>query len=216
MFWKRISWIVALVAFSTTALAADKKVLRKAKMRSGPGVYYAIVERIDRGVKLSVLEEKARWVKVATSSGKQGWVSSKVFKKQKGASGYGKVLLEEGLSGASTTVVTMAARGLSSAQGFGGSGADSLLIEFLLRSAFRPEGFGDFLDKLAPQSCQIYLETLKGPAQTQGDPELDELERRLGLALAQKVLSEAVLITNPVLDDYINKVGMAVAIKSVL
>ncbi|MBW1811538.1 MAG: M48 family metalloprotease [Deltaproteobacteria bacterium] len=214
MFFKRISWIVVLLAFCTTALAAEKKVLRKAKMRSGPGVYYAIVERINKGAKLSVIEDKARWIKVETSSGKQGWVSSKVFKEQKGASGYGQVLMEEGLSGASTTVVTMAARGLTSAQGFGGSGADPLLMEFLLRTAFRPEGFGDFLEKLAPQSCQVYLQTLEGSTQTQGDPELDELERRLGLALAQKVLSEAVLITDPVIDDYINKVGMAVALHS--
>ena len=213
MFYRRPGWLTALLLVCTVAYAAEQlKTRRPAKVRSGPGVYFSIVERLDKGKVLQVLDKGDRWVKVKTKGGKQGWVSSKAFDKPAPPSGYGKVLSEAGLSGASTTVETMAARGMSPA----GSGAamDQMVLEFLNGASFRPEGFGDFLDDLEPCSCDKLLLKKGVPHQVKSDPEHYELERSLGLSLTSRVLAEKKLITDPAIDDYVNKVGMAVALHS--
>ena len=211
----RIGLVAGLVALTCAAMAADsRKTLKTARMRSGPGVYFPLVTSIERGEKLFVLEKSDRWYKVKTAQGQQGWVSSKVFDTPKKPQGYGKVLTESGLSGASTTVVTMATRGLSSGPLSGQTGLDPLLREFISRAAFRPEGLGDFMERLEPGACDTVLAAVEGDGQLEGDPDMDELERRLGLALAAKLLGENTLVTDSVVDDYVNKVGMAIAMHS--
>jgi hypothetical protein len=106
----------------------------------------------------------------------------------------------------------MAARGLGST-GAGGA-MDKMVMEFLQGAAFRPEGFGDFLDDLEPCSCGKLLAQKGVPRPVDPDPRQYELERRLGLALTSRVLAEKKLITDAAVDDYINKVGMAVALHS--
>ena len=212
MLLKRPIWLVALLVCSMAFAANQRKVRRAAKVRSGPGVYYPIVERLDKGSRLQVLEKGDRWVKVKTKDGKQGWVSSKAFDKPPPPRGYGKVLSEAGLDGASITVETMAARGLGST-GAGGA-MDKMVMEFLQGAPFRPEGFGDFLDDLEPCSCGKLLSKKGVPRPVDPDPRQYELERKLGLALTSRVLAEKKLITDAAVDDYINKVGMAVALHS--
>jgi len=209
---KRPIWLVALLVCSMAFAADQSKVRRAAKVRSGPGVYYPIVENLDKGSRLQVLEKGDRWVKIKTKAGKQGWVSRKAFDKPPPPRGYAKVLSEAGLSGASTTVETMAARGMS-ATGTGGA-MDRMVMEFLQGAPFRPEGFGDFLEELKPCSCAELLARKGIPRPVESDPEHYELERRLGLALTSRVLAEKKLITDAAVDDYINKVGMAVAMHS--
>ena len=213
MLLRRPGWLIALLLVCTVAWAADqRKVRRSAKVRSGPGVYFPIVERLDKGSQLQVIDKGDRWVKVKTKEGKQGWVSSKVFDKPPPPRGYGKVLSEAGLSGASTTVETMAARGMAAS---GSAGAmDKMVMEFLQGAPFRPEGFGDFLDDLEPCSCKKLLSRKGVPRPVESDPRHYELERSLGLALTSRVLAEKKLITDAAVDDYVNKVGMAVALHS--
>jgi hypothetical protein len=206
-------WLIAVLLICVGAYAADQhKVLRAAKVRSGPGVYYPIVEKLDKDSQLQVMEKGDRWVKVKTKAGKQGWVSRKAFDKPLPPRGYGKVLSEAGLEGASTTVETMAARGLGST-GAGGA-MDNMVMEFLQGAPFRPEGFGDFLDELKPCSCGKLLAKKGIPRPAESDPQNDELERRLGLFLVSRILAEKKLITDATVDDYVNKVGMAVALHS--
>jgi hypothetical protein len=213
MFLRRPGWLAALLLVCAVAYAADqRKVRRPATLRSGPGVYYPIVERLDKEVVLDVLEKGDRWVKVKTKEGKQGWVSNKAFDQPPPPSGYGKVLSEAGLSGASTTVETMAARGLGPS-GAGGA-MDGMVMEFLQGTPFRPEGFGDFLADLEPCSCEKLLARKGVPRQAESDPRHYELERSLGLDLTSRVLAEKKLISDPAVDDYVNKVGMAVALHS--
>jgi hypothetical protein len=213
MLIRRPGWLLVLLLLGAVALAAEqRRVRRPAKVRSGPGVYYPIVERLDKGSELQVIEKGKRWVKVKTRAGKPGWVSRRAFDKPAPPRGYGKVLSEAGLSGASTTVETMAARGMSPA----GSGAtmDRMVLEFLNGAPFRPEGFGDFLDDLHPCACDKLLSKKGVPRQAEPDPRNYELERSLGLKLTSRVLAQKKLITDPALDDYVNKVGMAVALHS--
>jgi len=151
-------------------------------------------------------------VKVKTKDGKQGFVSSKAFDKPPPPRGYGKVLSEVGLEGASTTVETMAARGMSST-GAGGA-MDRMVMEFFQGAPFRPEGFGDFLADLEPCSCGKLLLKKGVPRPVESDPKHYELERSLGLALVSRVLAEKKLVTDAAVDDYVNKVGMAVALHS--
>ena len=212
MLLKRPIWLIALLVCSLAYAAEQRKVRRAAKVRSGPGIYYPIVEKIEKGSQLQVLDQGKRWVKVKTEGGKQGFVSRKAFDKPPPPRGYGKVLSEAGLSGASTTVETMAARGLG-ATGAGGA-MDNMVMEFLQGAPFRPEGFGDFLDDLEPCSCDKLLSRKGVPRPVEPDPEHYELERRLGLALTSRVLAEKKLITDAAVDDYVNKVGMAVALHS--
>jgi hypothetical protein len=129
MLLKRPIWLIALLVCSLAYAADQRKVRRAAKVRSGPGVYYPIVERLDKGSQLQVLDQGKRWVKVKTKDGKQGFVSRKAFDKPPPPRGYGKVLSEAGLAGASTTVETMAARGMSNT-GSGGA-MDKMVMEFL-------------------------------------------------------------------------------------
>jgi len=211
--FRQPGWLIVILMVCGVAFAADqRKVRRAAKVRSGPGVYYPIVERLDKGSQLQVLDKGKRWVKVKTKDGKQGWVSRKAFDEPPPPRGYGKVLSEAGLSGASTTVETMAARGMS---GTGAGGAmDQMVMEFLQGAPFRPEGFGDFLADLKPCSCKQLLSKKGVPRPVESDPRNYELERKLGLALTSRVLAEKKLITDAKVDDYVNKVGMAVALHS--
>jgi hypothetical protein len=210
---RRFGWLLVLLLVGTVAFAAEqRRVRRPAKVRSGPGVYYPIVERLDKGSALQVLEKGRRWVKVKTRAGKPGWVSTRAFDKPPPPRGYGKVLSEAGLSGASTTVETMAARGITPAGA--GAAMDRMVLEFLNGAPFRPEGFGDFLDDLQPCSCDKLLSKKGVPRQAGSDPQSYELERSLGLKLTSRVLAQKKLITDPAVDDYVNKVGMAVALHS--
>ncbi len=206
--------IFVLSLFFSSARAAEKAVQRSATVRSGPGVYFPVVTKIDQGEKLSVIEKRSHWTKVKVAAGQEGWVSSRVFARPAKPSGYGKVLSDIGLQGASTTVVTMAARGLQAPSGSSTGALDPLLAEFLQKAAFRPEGFGDFLGQLKPPSCVELLDMPGVPRQPEGDPRLDEIEHRLGLAAATQILSAGRLISDPSVDDYVNKVGMAVAMYS--
>jgi hypothetical protein len=211
--FRQPGWLIVLLLVCGVALAADqRKVRRAAKVRSGPGVYYPIVERLEKGSQLQVLDQGKRWVKVKTKDGKRGFVSRKAFDKPPPPRGYGKVLSEAGLSGASTTVETMAARGMS-ATGAGGA-MDKMVMEFLQGAPFRPEGFGDFLDELKPCSCGKLLSKKGVPRPVESAPQNYELERKLGLALVSRVLAEKKLVTDAKVDDYVNKVGMAVALHS--
>ena len=73
MFIRRPGWLTALLLVCAVAFAAEqRKTLRPAKVRSGPGVYFPIVERLDKGKVLQVLDKGDRWVKVKTKAGKQG------------------------------------------------------------------------------------------------------------------------------------------------
>jgi hypothetical protein len=212
MLLKRPIWLIALLVCSLAYAADQRKVRRAAKVRSGPGVYFPIVEKLDKGSQLQVLDKGKHWVKVKTKDGKQGFVSRKAFDKPLPPRGYGKVLSEAGLAGASTTVETMAARGMSNT-GAGGA-MDKMVMEFLQGAPFRPEGFGDFLDDLEPCSCEKLLSKKGVPRPVESDPKHYELERSLGLALTSRVLAEKKLVTDAAVDDYINKVGMAVALHS--
>ncbi len=204
--------VLSLITFA--ALAAEKAVQRSATVRSGPGVYFPVVTKIDQGKKLSVIEERSHWTKVRIAAGQEGWVSSRVFAAPAKPSGYGKALSDNGLRGASTTVVTMAARGLQAPSGKLGSALDPVLDEFLQKAAFRPEGLGDFLGELKPVACGELLKMPGVPRQLESDPGLDEIEHRLGLAAATRIISAGKLLSDPALDDYVNKVGMAVAMYS--
>lgn len=213
MLIRRPGWLLGLLLVGAVAFAAEqRKVLRPATVRSGPGVYYPIVERLEKGNALQVLEPGERWVKVKTKDGKPGWVSRRAFDKPAPSGGYGKVLSEAGLSGASTTVETMAARGMSPAGA--GAAMDRMVMEFLQGTGFRPEGFGDFLAELKPCPCEKLLSRKGVPRPAGSDPGQYELERRLGLSLTSRILAERKLITDAAVDDYVNKVGMAVAMHS--
>lgn len=214
-FMRRLAAVfLALALLLSAAWAAEKKVRHSATVRSGPGVYFPVVTTIDQGAKLSVLEQRSHWTKVKVAGGQEGWVSSRVFSDSAKPSGYGKALKDSGLRGPSTTVVTMAARGLQSQPGAEENALDPVLNEFLQKTAFRPEGFGDFLGQLKPPACGELLKLPGLPRQPAGDQHLDETERRLGLAAARSIISGAKLISDPLLDDYVNKVGMAVAMNS--
>jgi predicted Zn-dependent protease len=70
------------------------------------------------------------------------------------------------------------------------------------------------LDDLEPCSCEKLLSKKGIPRPVESDPKHYELERSLGLALTSRVLAEKKLVTDAAVDDYVNKVGMAVALHS--
>lgn len=204
-----------LVSAGAGADEANRTARRPVKLRSGPAVFHPMVERLDAGVELAVVEDGARWIKVRTAGGTEGWVSARVFLERPEPRGYGGILRKRGLTGVSSSVATMATRGLTVEPGAGG-GVNPLLADFLGRTPFAPEDFERFVQQLqANPICRElpgWMGELDEPLP--GDPERDALERRLGLRVAARVLADAELITEPRLDAYVNQVGAAVAAAS--
>ena len=202
---------------AAVAYAADDRTARRSvKVRSGPAVFHAVLERLESGAKLCVVEEGKRWIKVRTGTGTEGWVSARVFTERPKAKGYSAVLSERGLAGVSSAVSTMATKGLTVHMGMGGTTISPLVAQFLDRVPFVPEEFEAFVADLPPNAiCEKlpgWMDEMSKPLS--GDPERDEQERQLGMRLAGLVLQDAELITDPELDAYVNKVGMAVAAAS--
>ncbi|RLB57709.1 MAG: hypothetical protein DRI34_06975 [Deltaproteobacteria bacterium] len=214
-------WLLLLPALLLAWLAvaagpaapATRKAARQGPVRSGPAAYYPLVDRLQPGERVTVLEKKPRWLKVRTPRARQGWVSVKLFTAPAPARGYQKLLRDRGLEGTSVSVVTLAGRGLDSGAG-GVPAAGGLVREWLVQGGFRPEGLGDFLERLKPRSCPRALQALGAPRQWASSQEAFEAERRLGEAAALRLLGGRKVITRPELDDYLNKVGTAVAVAS--
>ncbi len=204
------SWLAAAQA------ATDRTALRPVKVRTGPAVFHPVIERLDAGSTLLVIEDGKRWVKVRTASGSEGWVSARVFTERPQQRGYSAVLQERGLTGVSSTVATMATKGLTVQMGRGGGALSPLVTDFLTKVPFDPGDFETFVRDLPanPICARLpgWIDELGAPLP--GDPEQDEQERLLGMRLAGLVLADAVLITDEALDAYVNKVGAAVAAAS--
>lgn len=208
--------VAAVVAPGMVRAADDRKALRPVKLRSGPGTFHAILQRLDEGSKLSVVEDGKRWIKVRTGEGTEGWVSARVFAERPKPQGYEKLLEERGLSGVSSAVSTMATKGLTVQLGGPDAAVSPLVADFLDRVPFGPDEFERFSGDLsASPICEKlpgFMSELGQPLA--GDPVRDERERNLGVRLAGLVLADAELITDPKLDGYVNQVGAAVAAAS--
>lgn len=215
--WMVVVFLAGAVVGTVAGARAgeSRTTMQAARLRAGAGVVHPILQKVDEGTKLTVVEDGKRWIKVKLSGGDVGWVSSRVFDKPAPPRGYGKVLTEHGLQGASSTVVTMAARGLTpSAQA--GTGADAVLYEFFDRTPAGPAALASLLAELdADDSCPALQGTLDvADRQLAGSPGRDDLEVRLGKAAAVRLLRDRSLVTDPDLDSYLNQVGMAVAERS--
>lgn len=192
--------------------AAQRESQRSVKIRSGPGLYYDILKHLDAGSKLEVVEGGKRWIKVKHSSGTVGWVSSRVFTRRPKAKGYRALREARGLEGVAATVVTMATRGLTGGHGGASPSMAPMLRDFLASRPFEPHEWVSFAKELPARPLESFPEwmTAMGAPIEVGESE-DGLEHRLGLQLALQVLQDVELVTDPQLDAYVNKVGVAVA-----
>jgi hypothetical protein len=178
-------------------------------IRTGPGIYFKLQDKLLRNQKVSILEEKSYWVKVRYNKSKEGWLSKNSLSITKSKSSYADRFLNI-KAGTKVSRVGMSA----AVKAFGDKigRVDDPQIEPILdqmHAGFSESEYRRFVYPLARhkeryRSNKFYQMELKL------QPKSDIISQStLGAAIAAKIIRHYGLVEDPHLSKYLNLLSFA-------
>jgi len=207
----RLFVFLFLVSWSAVGISAPRTMLRNAVLREGPGSFYPVVEKLEKGTLVNVAEPRGAWFKV-TSQQQMGWLPKNAFQGVRKGVDYAGLLNSEKAVVISSVDIAAATKGAFEAKYSEGYKVDFALVDKLDKLSIDPMQVSFMLNTLTSGNGAI-LRSL--PHQTYENNVIiqRDAETLLGRAMTATLVTPG-FVDNGEIVEYVNAVAAIVGMKT--
>ncbi len=207
----RFYLFLLIVCCSSSGWAAPRTMLRKSALREGPGSFYPVVVKLDKGTLVNVTEPRGGWFKVSCQQ-QQGWLPKSAFQGVRKGLDYAGLLNSEKAVVISSVDIAAATKGAFEAKYSEGYKANFALVDSLDKLSIDPMQVSFLLNTLNAGNSAV-LSSLPRQMYENNIIIQRDAETLLGRAMT------ATLVTPGFVDDknlieYVNSVAAVVGMKT--
>lgn len=210
-FRMRFSLFLVLMFWSAVGLSAPRTMMRNASLREGPGSFYPVVVKLDKGTLVNVAEPRGGWLK-ATSRQQAGWLPKSAFQGVRKGVDYAGLLNSDKAVVISSVDIAAATKGAFEAKYSEGYKVNFALVDELDKLHIDPMQVSFMLNTLKPGNSAV-LRSL--PHQTYKNNVIiqRDAETLLGRAMTATLVTPGFIDSSEVV-EYVNAVAAIVGMKT--